>query len=715
MAFYRTKTRRVVTHFFLAGLMAALLVLSLASPASSSTLQAASGPKIQVKAGYDSFYKMNSWLPVQVNLSLPEGNPNFDGWVEASYSNFDPVSRIYRRAVQLVPPANRQVWLYLPSSGRNIVEVQVRLTNQAGTVIEKFNQPIQPLDQSELLLGVISDDSGALSGLNGQRLTQPYNRGSALYNPNYYSRTPQVGNRPTFRVAHLAPSDLPPDSSGWDGLDGLALTDLSSVTMGDQTINQASLENAAAAWLAQGRFLLAAGDSSLRRGGFLTNFLPVKAAGPSQNKAFPTELGQFLNGAPAPAQLLIADSTPVPGAMVQLSLDGKPLLAKKPFGLGATWFTATELRTLPNSVLTGLWSTALRDFEPHMSYLSGLRQPIDIYWPWTNQLNPNTKTATLPDIGIIALVLAIYIFLLGPLAYFGLKKLGKRELGWVIVPVLALSLTAGFYIVGVATSGEPLVMSRFSVVTLGETTQGKLAGGVTSLGTLYSSNRLNVQLNVSDQAQATVLTQSRNFLNPRNPNPNLNPAGDLPVLQQGPGGGFGKVLMGQDDQRSFALQSPVPAEIGEGIIARLTAQGNELSGTIENRTGTDWSELSIWKPGSLIYQVPALRAGEKLTLTKNLAIATGTDNLIFALSGMEDPGNGAGGFTQLYNPRVYQSQKAAAIATLIGVQGEVLPKDSNRAYLIGWKQASFNFPLQLQNQAASTTDLTLLFEAIVLP
>jgi hypothetical protein len=82
---------------------------------------------------------------------------------------------------------------------------------------------------------------------------------------------------------------------------------------------------------------------------------------------------------------------------------------------------------------------------------------------------------------------------------------------------------------------------------------------------------------------------------------------------------------------------------------------------------------------------------------------------------MEDPGNGAGGFTQLYNPRVYQSQKAAAIATLIGVQGEVLAKDSNRAYLIGWKQASFNFPLQLQNQAASTTDLTLLFEAIVLP
>lgn len=700
------KIRPAITLFCLTAFFFAALLLSL--PAVEA---APSGPKMQARAGFDGYYKLNSWLPVQVNLSLSEGNAAFEGWLEASFSNFDSGTTIYRRVVQLVPPANRQAWLYLPSGSRNLQEVQVRLTNRDGAEIESQNLAIQPLDQTDLLLGVISDDNTALAGLNGLRLTQPYNKGSVLYTNNYYSnKTPAAVNGPSIRVAHLAPSDLPPEGSGWDSLGGLALTDLSSVTLGDQTLNQASLQSAAAAWLAQGRFLFAAGDSSLRRGGFLTGFLPVKSAGPPQNKAFPAELRQFLTEATAPAQLLFADTGLLPGATAQLSQDGKPLLAKKPFGLGQSWFAATEFRTLPNSSLIGLWATALRDFEPHSSYLAGLRQPTDLYLPWANQLNPNTKLSVLPDPGLIALVLVVYILLLGPVAYFGLKKLGKRELGWVIAPVLALALTAGFFLVGVVTSGEPLVLSRLSIVTLGETAQGKLAGGVTSIGTLYSSSRLDLQLNVADQAQATGLTRYRNFATQRN----TNPPPDFPIIQQGPGGGFGKILLGQDDQRSFALEGPTPGEIGEGIITRLTSQGNELQGTLENRTGTDWIDLSVWKTGSLIYRIPLIKAGEKITLQKDFAIDNTSDSLAILLAGKVDNTGGPPNLSRLYGPQVYLSQKAAALATLIGTDGEVLPKDANRAYLIGWKQAAFNFPLQVQNQTASSNDLTLLFEPVVL-
>jgi hypothetical protein len=262
----------------------------------------------------------------------------------------------------------------------------------------------------------------------------------------------------------------------------------------------------------------------------------------------------------------------------------------------------------------------------------------------------------------------------------------------------------------VVTGGEPLVLSRLSVVTLSETAQGKLAGGATNIATLYSSNRVDLQLDVAEQAQATSLGRNRNLVTQRN----TNPAPDFTMIQQGPGGGFGKILLGQDDQRTFALEGPTPEEIGGGILARLTAQGNELAGTLENRSGTDWTDLSVWKAGSLIYQIPVIKAGETITLQKSYSIDSAGDSLTFILAGREEANNWTPNVARLYGSQLYLSQKAAALATLIGMEGEVLPKDPNRAYLIAWKQAVFNFPLEVQNRSASNNDLTLLFEPFVL-
>ncbi len=713
MATFQIFTQPKTIGFSFLGCLFASLLLTTA-PVFAAPVTAAKGPQVQAKAGFDSSYRQNSWLPLQVNLSLSEGNPNFEGWLEASFSNFDDGTTIYRRAVQLVPPANRQAWLYLPTGTRNIVEVQLRLTGQDGTIINEQNLAVRPLDQTELLLGVISDDSNALSALNGQRLTQPINKGSIFYNSGYNGNGSRItANRPAIRVAHLIPSDLPPDSSGWDSLDGLALTDLSNVTLADQKLNQNSLQEAAAAWLSQGRFLFLAGDGSLRRSGFLAAFLSVKAGGAPQNKPFPADLRKITTETTVPNTILVADSALLPGATAQLTLDGKPLLATKPFGLGQSWFSATELRTLPNSTLVGMWSIALKDFEPHTSYLAGLRQPSDLYRPWTNQLNPNTKIANLPDVSLIGIILAIYVFILGPVSYFGLKRLGKREWGWVVAPVVALSLTAGFYIAGVVTSGEPLVLSRLSILTLGQNAQGNLIGSTISVGTIYSSNRLDdLQLNVNDQAEAVPLPRYRNS-NPTSRSASFAP--DFATIQQGPGGGFGKVLMGQDDQRSFAFESSSTATLSGGIEAQLAAggPGGGLSGAIENQTGSNWIDVSVWKTDGAIYRVPLIRAGEKITLAKGMVVGNKFDNLTSALAGV-DFANNPYSSVQNTDPLVYQNHKAAVLTTLIGSDGEVLPKDPNRVYIVAWQRASTNFPLQLGNHPASSNDLTLLFEPLVL-
>lgn len=674
---------------------------------------AAAPPKMTVQAGFDGYYKQVSWLPIQINLSLNEGSPDFQGWVEASYSNFDQGSTTYRRSVELVAPANRTVWLYLPSDPRSILEVQVRLTDQKGTILDNQDLPIRPVTQNEVLLGVISDNPSAANYLNGERLTQPYNLGSALFNySNSYSNSRKNTSppRPTIRVAHLNTTSLPPDGSGWDSLDGLIVTDLSNTNLSDQFLNQQSLYQATSSWLAQGRLLFVAGDNSLRRAGFLTELLAVKPGGQPQSVPFPDALRQFINGDQPPPQVLLAQTTPAPGALTPVAQGNQPLMVRRSFGLGISWFLATELKALPDSLGLELWRYALNTYEPRISYGQEHRQAVDS-WRWPGEINPNSKVSALPDIWLIALVLVIYAFLLGPVSYAFLKKTGKRELGWVIAPALAILFGLGIYLTGLVTGGDPLVISRASIITLGQTTEGKFAGGSVGLATIYSNSRVDFRLNATEQAFSIPLSRLRSGAYIRGGSATLQNSPD--TVQQGTGGGYGQVLMGLNDLRSYLVEEDQSQGVGAGILANLQTKGNDLSGTVENRTGSDWLDLAIWKPGGQIYRIPQLKAGEKITLKPEMVLAK-NGGLAHTLSGNELALQG-GPLNSLQNGQeTYLRHKEAILSTVLGFDGEALPKDADRVYLVGWKKATDNFGLQIENRKATSVDLTLLFEPLAL-
>src|SRR5207244_4368116 len=115
-------------------------------------------------------------------------------------------------------------------------------------------------------------------------------------------------------------------------------------------------------------------------------------------------------------------------------------------------------------------------YEPRISYSAAYRQPSDGSRNWPEEINPNNKVTTVPPAGTIWLVLVSYIVVLGPGTYYSLKKLGRPELIWLVGPGLALLTSLGIYLAGIFTGGDPLVISRLTVVTAGETVDGKLAG-----------------------------------------------------------------------------------------------------------------------------------------------------------------------------------------------------------------------------------------------
>ena len=312
---------------------------------------------------------------------------------------------------------------------------------------------------------------------------------------------------PLIQVVHLAPGDLPTEMAGWDSLDGLALTDLTSLQLNDQSLNRDSLSQAAAGWLAQGRFLLAAGDSGVRRSGFLSNLLPVKLINAPQTGPFPAALNQFVKSDPAPAQVLVAQAGGVEGtSSAVVDTNSQPLLASRPFGLGISWFLATDFRDLPDSISNQIWRYALGTYEPHIGYAEAARLSDSSYFSekWLSQINPgpNTTGSSLQSFNVVGLILLAYIILLGPVTYFVLKRWGKRERGWLIIPALALLFSASLLVLSLFGGNDPLIFSRVAIVTAGQTNDGTMAGSTIGSSVIYANSIGAFDLNTTEQTVA---------------------------------------------------------------------------------------------------------------------------------------------------------------------------------------------------------------------
>jgi hypothetical protein len=684
-----------ILNFFLVLL---LLNIGLATlPAQA--LPASATPTMQVRVGFEGFYKQQAWLPIQVTLSLPENNPNFSGKLEASFGNFGADSLVIQRSVQVPAPGNRTVWLYLPTDNRNLTEVQIRLVDESRKPIAEDSKAIRSIGREDLLVGILSDESNSLSAIVNERFTKPFNAGSSLLNARVPGRV-STATIPVVRVTRLSPTDLPPDVVGWESLDGLAISDSGTFNLADQSYNTAALKNTASTWLAQGRFLFVAGDNTLRRSGFLADMLPVKPAAAPQTRSFPAAFSRFIEqGEAPPARVLLAEITLTPGAKALASEGNLPVLAERDFGLGKSLFLATDFRNLPPLMNRNIWQEALSNYEPRYSHTTEHRQVYEAYRPWGNQLMPPAQLNTLPDISWVFFTLALYVFVIA-ITYFILKKFNRRELGWFIAPLFAVLLTVGLYTAGELTVGDPITLSRLTVIRAGELTNGQLAGSTTALATVYTNRRTDVELDVAEDSNAVPLYLYSPTLalrgTVRNP---------IWTYGQGADGGFGRIFMGLSDQRSFVAQRNTTPNLGSGFKMDINKVQTSLSGTLENTTGSDWIDVAVWATDTEVYKIPIVKAGEKIDLTPNLQIKN-NEMLSMKLSS--------------YNPSFsarrtgtlnYREQQYFVATTLVGDKGEALPSDPNRIFLVAWQlKSGDDFPIKVPNVNATKVDMTVLFQ-----
>lgn len=442
------------------------LGLAAALAAQDSPLQ------LRVQAGYDGLYEESLAVPIVVDAAN-DGAPVEGELQVAAASGGDEL--IFSAPISLPTGADKRVPLvvYLPPFTD---EVSVRLVMDGETIGTARSNQLRNVGNDTLLYGVVTPDMGGLAFLE----TIP-------------------GPRADAAVAFLTPADLPEVSSAWNALDVLVLDDT------DTSRLSASQQSALLAWVESGgQLIVTGGPGGPATAAGVAELLPVTVEGITSKPDLPAlrdDAGMPFDSA---GPFVVTTSRPIAGSETIIEQDGLPLLAQRTLGRGRVIFLALDPKLAPLAGWAGgaaLWG----DIAAGASVLP----------PWAGSIRDGYAAMQsvaaipglrLPSTGQLLFFLAVYALIIGPINYQILRRLKRRELAWVTIPVLILIFSAATFLTGFRTRGDTVTLNEMSIA-FGSAQAARLRAQ-TVLG-LYSPRR--AQHDVALPYDASAFPFQENF------------------------------------------------------------------------------------------------------------------------------------------------------------------------------------------------------------
>jgi len=181
----------------------------------------------------------------------------------------------------------------------------------------------------------------------------------------------------------------------------------------------------------------------------------------------------------------MANLVPVPGKAARVvippsarqSEEREPVAAQSAFGLGRVTVIGFDLDTAPFSEFSQrkeFWDWVLREGGAHRASAGGdikprppgsLTEEEDEAAVAIRHHNDTFDGVAVVSFGWIAMLIALYILLIGPIEYYFLKRiLGRLELTWITFPIIVLSVSALAYISADVAKGRELKVNKIDVV-----------------------------------------------------------------------------------------------------------------------------------------------------------------------------------------------------------------------------------------------------------
>ncbi|MCB8948020.1 MAG: hypothetical protein H6653_08390 [Ardenticatenaceae bacterium] len=571
-----------IRFLFLFSLFFALFGI-LAAPAAAQDEE--NGITLDVTVGFDSYFKSEYWIPVQVMAA--NNGPAVEGYIQIRVPQGGGLeASVYRTPLSLPTQSNKRVVLYIKlTTGAGNVDVTLH-QNDGTLVAEASSGSLSRIAAStNLLYGVVSPDAAEFA---------------------FLERIP--GSRADAAVALLTLDDLPETAVAWSALDVLILndTDTSQFTSQQRTAMEVWLKNG-------GQLIVTGGANWQKTAASLTDLLPVTVDGSQSVDDLPGLRERIGIEFRDPGPYVVATSSLRSGELI-FRQDELPLLARQSFGRGSVYFLALDPRLAPLLDWDGseaIWA-AIASRVPNVS--SWGLGPQNSYA--ATEAITSLPSLTLP--GILQLIgfLLVYTIVVGPLNYWILKRRKQLERAWVTIPALVLIFSAVTYFTGFQLRGNDTIINQISVAY--SQTDSEQADVYSLLG-LYSPQRKTYDLALPPNALARPYSQD--FGAPFNTD-----NADIGSITYGNEVIISDVRVDIGEVSVFLAESAVPAIDLTGS-ATLTIEGNNLILALDVLNNSDVTlETASILVGNRALSVGTIDPNERTTVSLPMGTATGSSS-----------------------------------------------------------------------------------------
>jgi hypothetical protein len=416
---------------------------------------------LKVDVGFGDSFKNLTLVPVRVTAHNRTSN-TVSGMLQipdlSTSSNYQPAQAMPYRAVYqaplvLPPNATKEVTLYLPSASVNgSVHVRLHVGNQ---VVGSAVAQAAPFDQSIITVGALTDNPADVAWI--KRIS------------------PGAGEQVT--TVRLTPRDLDPVAAALANFDVIVLNDGSVAAL--DTTQLSALEQ----YVGNGGALVLVGGPGWQAD--LRPLPPPLVPGRLAGSATVNNLLALRNidsAAAKPPGSSAAATVSVlrhPTGDVLASEQGIPLAVEDQIGSGHVLYMAFDPSFAPivnwpgaGAILTGLFTHAApQAFGEATASSNGGGRPVQFFSQYGGFLNiagelNNVPAAALPSTVLFLILIGLYIFLLGPVSFFVLRRFKRQALVWVTVPLGGLLCVGATFGVSGALKSRTVLVNTVGMVTL---------------------------------------------------------------------------------------------------------------------------------------------------------------------------------------------------------------------------------------------------------
>lgn len=316
---------------------------------------------------------------------------------------------------------------------------------------------------------------------------------------------------------------------------------------------------------------------------------------------------------------------------------------------------------------------------------------------WFNNIVNYLPYNLLPSMKTILIILILFILLVGPINYFVLKRIDKRELLWVTIPIIVVVFSTSIYILGFKTRLRQPISNNVSIIKIDD--ESKTAMVSTRAGLMgFKNGDWHITLDKNSEA---LLDGIRDY-------DVLQRFGDKEVVTEYIFDKENHVIFkkaGILDVETITINNEI--EFNDEIVSDIVIKDGKLVGTVNNIPDLNLQDMIIFY-GSRYKKLGDFKEGEE---SKKFEVYINKKNTVKDWYGIMD---------SIYGYRGSRSKNAANEAEDIlnnNVKRDILEglMDSklslinrNRFFILAWNKDDIGSTIKINGKEAKNINRNLL-------